>query len=209
MKPFLFPAAGILALAACASTPMGDRQPTPSSAEVDQVTAILKRDFHDKGPAKLSRFDLDDVQRACNMHADNPPAELAKSLQAEQMKRIVYPSDGLMGDWKAGEKIAASGRGMTWKDKPGVPGGGSCYNCHQLSPKQPSYGTLGPSLTAFAKKRGNGIDVQRYVYGKIYNAKAFNVCSIMPRLGTSHSLSEQQIKDVTAYLLDPASPVNQ
>ena len=56
MKPFLFPAAGILALAACASTPMGGKQPTPSSAEVDQVTAILKRDFHDKGPAKLSRF---------------------------------------------------------------------------------------------------------------------------------------------------------
>jgi sulfur-oxidizing protein SoxX len=31
----------------------------------------------------------------------------------------------------------------------------------------------------------------------------------MPRLGYSGTLSEQQIKDLVALLLDPASPVNQ
>jgi sulfur-oxidizing protein SoxX len=31
----------------------------------------------------------------------------------------------------------------------------------------------------------------------------------MPRLGFSGTLTEQQIKDLVAYLLDPASPVNQ
>jgi sulfur-oxidizing protein SoxX len=51
--------------------------------------------------------------------------------------------------------------------------------------------------------------MQRYVYGKIYNAKAYNLCSDMPRFGHTGSLTEQQIKDVTAYVLDPASPVNQ
>jgi sulfur-oxidizing protein SoxX len=30
----------------------------------------------------------------------------------------------------------------------------------------------------------------------------------MPRLGTSGTLTEQQIKDLVALLLDPASPVN-
>jgi sulfur-oxidizing protein SoxX len=50
--------------------------------------------------------------------------------------------------------------------------------------------------------------MQKYVYGKIYNAKAYNACSQMPRFGTTNSLTEEQIKDLTAYLLDPASPVN-
>jgi L-cysteine S-thiosulfotransferase len=33
-------------------------------------------------------------------------------------------------------------------------------------------------------------------------------CSNMPRFGYHKFLSEQQIKDVTAYLFDPQSPVN-
>ena len=90
---------------------------------------------------------------------------------------------------------------------PGV-AGGSCYNCHQLSPAEASYGTIGPSLLAFGKVRGNTTEVQRYVYGKIYNAKAYNLCSQMPRLGASGTLTPEQIKDLVALLLDPASPVN-
>ena len=50
--------------------------------------------------------------------------------------------------------------------------------------------------------------MQKYVYGKIYNAKAYSLCSQMPRFGSSGTLTEQQIKDVTAYVLDPNSPVN-
>jgi sulfur-oxidizing protein SoxX len=97
---------------------------------------------------------------------------------------------------------------MTWLDNPAAPSGGSCYNCHQLSEQEVSYGTLGPSLAQFGNKRGRGPDAQRYAYGKIYNAKAYNLCSQMPRLGTSGTLTEQQIKDLVAYLLDPDSPVN-
>jgi sulfur-oxidizing protein SoxX len=51
--------------------------------------------------------------------------------------------------------------------------------------------------------------MQKYVYGKIYNAKAFNPCSNMPRFGHSGTLTEKQIKDLVALLLDPNSPVNQ
>ena len=43
---------------------------------------------------------------------------------------------------------------------------------------------------------------------KIYNAKAFNLCSTMPRFGHSGTLTEKQIKDLVALLLDPNSPVN-
>ena len=173
-----------------------------------EVTEVLQRDFHARGQATMDRVVQDGLQRICTETNDRPPPELAKKLEADQMKTIVYPSGSLMGDWKRAEKTAQSGRGSMWSDKPGAPAGGSCYNCHQLSPEETSYGTIGPSLLGFGKKRGNGIEMQRYVYGKIYNSKAYNACSQMPRLGYAGTLTEEQIKDLTALLLDPASPVN-
>ena len=50
-----------------------------------------------------------------------------------------------------------------------------------------------------------------YVYRdmcKLWNAKAYNACSDMPRFGHAGILNEQQIRDVMALLLDPQSPVN-
>jgi sulfur-oxidizing protein SoxX len=173
------------------------------------VTEVIKRDFHPRGQATMDRVPQDAVQRVCTETHDKPPAGLAKQLEADQMKTIVFPSGSLMGDWKRAEKVAQSGRGSMWNDKPGAPAGGSCYNCHQLSPQETSYGTMGPSLLGFGKKRGSGPEMQKYVYGKIYNAKAYNACSQMPRLGFAGTLTEEQIKDLVALLLDPASPVNQ
>ena len=56
--------------------------------------------------------------------------------------------------------------------------------------------------------RGSSDAIQRYAYGKVYNSQAFSACSNMPRFGHNGILTEQQIKDVTALLLDPNSPVN-
>ena len=178
--------------------------PTPKDVE-----KLMQRDFRPRGQAGMERVVQDGIQRVCTETRDQPPAELAKRLEADQMKTIVFPQASLIGDWKNGERIAQNGRGMQWSDASGTPSGGSCYNCHQLSPKEISYGTIGPSLAGFGAKRGSGPEVQRYVYGKIYNAKAYNVCSQMPRLGYSGTLTEQQIKDLVGLLLDPASPVNQ
>jgi len=172
------------------------------------VTEALKRDFHPRGQAKMDRVPQDGLQRICTDTRDKPPAALAKQIEADQMRTIVFPTGSLMGDWKRAEKVAQDGRGSMWSDKPGAPAGGSCYNCHQISPQETSYGTLGPSLLGFGKKRGNGPDMQKYVYGKIYNAKAYNACSQMPRLGYAGTLTEDQIKDLVALLLDPESPVN-
>jgi sulfur-oxidizing protein SoxX len=194
----------LFAAVLCAFATAAAAEPTPA-----QVQAALERDFHAKGQATLERTAQDALQRVCTDSHDNPPAGLAKALQEDQMKTIAWPSGSLMGDWKRGEKIAQSGKGMTWKDKPGKAAGGSCYNCHQLSPKEESFGTIGPSLRGLGKTRGNSLEAQRYVYGKIYNAKAYALCSQMPRFGTSGTLDEQQIKDLVGLLLDPASPVNQ
>ena len=174
----------------------------------EDVEKILLRDFKPRGQATMDRVLQDGLQRLCTETKNNPPAEVAKALEADQMKSISYPSGELIGDWKRGERIAQGGRGLTWSDKPGAPGDGSCYNCHQLSPAELSHGTLGPSLLGFGKTRGSTLDIQRYVYGKIFNAKAYNLCSEMPRLGHSGTLTPEQIRDLVGLLLDPASPVN-
>jgi sulfur-oxidizing protein SoxX len=196
-----------LALGACSSVPVADRH-FASQAELDQVRAALQRDFHARGSAGLDRLQPDAVQSACNLHDNQPPEALAKKLEGEQFAAIPFPAGSLIGDWKRGQRIAQSGRGLQWNDGPKDVAGGSCYNCHQLSAQEASHGTLGPSLLGFGKLRGNSPEMQKYAYGRIYNSKAYNVCSQMPRLGHSRTLNEQQIKDLVGYLLDPASPVN-
>jgi len=173
------------------------------------VQKLMQRDFHARGQAGMDRVVQDALQRLCTESRDNPPAGAAKAIEADQMKTIVFPEGSLIGDWRRGEAIAQNGRGLQWTDKPGDAAGGSCYNCHQLSPREPSFGTIGPSLQRFGKIRGSGPELQKYVYGKIYNAKAYNACSQMPRLGHSGTLTSEQIKDLVGLLLDPASPVNQ
>ena len=200
-----------LALAACAALPfLAATQPAQADADRRAVAmAVIKKDFEPRGQAGLDRLAEDGLQTLCNRTGNNPPAYVAQRLEADQMAGIRYPSDGkLLGDWKQGEQIAQSGRGFTWTDNPGLPVGGNCYNCHQIAPKELSFGTVGPSLYQFGKLRGNGPDIQKYVYGKIFNAKAFNLCSEMPRFGHVGALNEQQIRHLVALLLDPESPVN-
>ena len=189
-------------LLAAASVPAA-AEPTPQ-----QVQTVMQRDFHPRGQATMERVVQDRLQRVCTETQNQPPADVTKTLEAEQMSTIVYPQGSLVGDWKRGEAIAQNGRGLTWNDKPGDPAGGSCYNCHELSPQELSHGTIGPSLRGFGKTRGASPEMQRYVYGKIYNAKAYNACSQMPRFGPSGTLTAEQIKDLVALLLDPGSPVN-
>jgi sulfur-oxidizing protein SoxX len=184
----------------------------PASAEEDYraaAIAMVKRDFRDRGQAKTDRLINDAVQAVCNRYDNAPPAELAKMMEANLQKDTPFPADGkLLGSWKSGEQIAQSGRGFTWSDAPAVAVGGNCYNCHQLAPQEISYGTLGPSLRNFGKIRGNTPETQRYVFAKIYNAKSFNLCSAMPRFGHVGALTESQIKDLVALILDAESPVN-
>jgi L-cysteine S-thiosulfotransferase len=179
----------------------------PSGVLAQDVQKVMQRDFQARGQATMDRVVQDGLQRVCTDTHDRPPSDLARQLEADQMKTIDFPQGSLIGDWKRGERIAQGGRGLTWNDKPGA-GEGSCYNCHQLSPQEMSHGTLGPTLLKFGWMRGNGPEMQRYAYGKIYNAKAYNLCSQMPRLGHSGTLTPEQIKDLVGLLLDPESPVN-
>jgi L-cysteine S-thiosulfotransferase len=173
------------------------------------AASLLKTDFKSKGPATVERVsDRDEVQQACSADKPLPPAR-AHALEAAQLKAVKYPADGnYLGDWKAGEKVAQNGRGMQWSDKVGAENGGNCYACHQVSKEEISFGNIGPSLYQYGKLRGASEAVVKYTWAKLYNAQAFNACSRMPRFGHNAVLTEQQMKDVMALLLDPKSPVN-
>jgi L-cysteine S-thiosulfotransferase len=207
-KAFIFASVVAAVMAGCATMEGGD------AALQKQAAETMKRDFHARGIAKMDRLNQDELQRVCTLTRDRPSPDVQKRLEAAEMTKVKLPADGrFLGDWKRGERIARIGRGMTWRDKPGKtsrgePNGGGCYNCHELSPKETSFGSVGPSLRQFGKKRGYGVDIQKYAYTKIYDAKAYTLCSTMPRFGASGTLTEQQIMDVTAYLMDPNSPVN-
>lgn len=173
--------------------------------------AMMKSSFVSKGPVTVDAvLHQDQAQKLCSEHAGTMSDAMAKQIEAGELKSIQPPSDGkYLGDWKRGETIAQSGSGMQFSDKPGGTNGGNCYACHQLAAKEISYGNIGPSLLHYGKLRGNSDAIVKYTWGKIYDSQAYKACSSMPRFGHNKVLTEQQIKDVVALLLDPASPVNQ
>jgi sulfur-oxidizing protein SoxX len=183
----------------------------PSKEEIAaNAAAMLKTSFKASGQASLDRLNQDETQALCSDLAGKAPSkEVAARIEKINLDAIKYPADGkLLGDWKNGEKIAQDGRGKQFSDDPAGPVGANCYACHQLAPQELSFGTIGPSLYQFGKLRGYGADTQRYAYGKIYTSEAYAACPNMPRFGHSGILNEQQLKDVTALLMDPQSPVN-
>ncbi|MEO7056644.1 MAG: sulfur oxidation c-type cytochrome SoxX, partial [Caldimonas sp.] len=142
-----FSAMAALGVAGCVST-----SSTPSGDVAMQ--AMLKTSFHAQGQATLDRLTQDPVQKACSGETA-PSAEVVAKLEKLELATIQPPPGGkYLGDWKEGEKLAQNGRGMTWSDPATAPNGGNCYNCHQLSKSEISYGTIGPSLYNYGKLRG-------------------------------------------------------
>ncbi len=184
--------------------------PTFAADYAKQADALMKADFRSKGLATVEgALTQDDAQRLCSSHPVALSKKVAARLEAEQLKLVKYPADGqYVGRWQEGEKIAQNGRGMQSSDKAGVPNGGNCYACHQMSKAEISFGNIGPSLYQYGKLRGQGDDIMKYTWAKVYNSQAFAACSNMPRFGHKGILDEQQLKDIVALLLDPASPVN-
>ena len=180
----------------------------------------VKTSFRDQGIVKASVLNTDETNLACSAAdvAGKPlDKKRAKEIEALNLKTIKWPSDGkFVGDWKQGEALAQSGRGLTYSDDATTPNGGNCYNCHQLDKKEISFGTIGPSLYNYGKLRGvtdvnspASKTIIEYTWGKIWNSKAYNACSNMPRAGHMGIMTEAQIRHLVALLVDPKSAVNQ
>ena len=207
---FACAAAAVLVVTGCATL--------PSPAQLDAETqALMKAAFRDEGIAKVDRIQQDLGQSACS--SDQPPADaVGEQVMSQAKASVKWPAGGqYLGDWREGERIAQNGRGMTWTDSSTAAGanGGSCYNCHQLSKEEISFGTIGPSLYNYGKNRGvsdlmspTAQPIIEYTWAKVYNSKSYNACSNMPRFGHMALLDAQQIAHVMSLLLDPRSPVN-
>ena len=191
---------------------------SPALAQDKSAPAKVDRAVFDKmladGFAKApedwrKKMELDETQRVCTETRNQPSNAQAAALMEREAKTIKFPADGkFLGDMKAGHKVANPGTGGQFTDKPGTYVGGNCYACHQMDPKEVSYGTIAPSLTGYGKARKQDEATFKEVWTKIYNSQAVVACSNMPSFGSHGILSEQQIKDVMAYLLSPESPVN-
>ena len=203
--------AALLLAAGCASL--------PAPQDLDrEALAVIKASFRDQGIAKVDRIQQDLGQSACS--SATPPSEaVAEQVMAQARAAVKWPAGGqYIGDWREGEKLAQNGRGMTWTDSSAAAkdNGGSCYNCHQISKQEISFGTIGPSLYNYGKNRGvanvtapTAQPIIEYTWMKIYNGKTYNACSNMPRFGHLGLLDEKQMAHLMALLLDPRSPVNQ
>ncbi|NBC47113.1 MAG: sulfur oxidation c-type cytochrome SoxX [Gammaproteobacteria bacterium] len=170
-----------------------------------------------EGGTARDRLEQDRTQKVCSAIArsgaalDRPTAAKISALAEESIQ--LPEGDIALGDWKKGEQIARSGYGYRMghrvDDHTGEPPGGNCYACHQLDPNETAHGTVGPSLAGYGRLRGTSDAMLKHTYQIIYNAHLFFPCTTMPRFGHNGTLTQEQIRDVMAYLLDPESPVNQ
>jgi len=196
--------AAILALALSAA-PAFAQQVDPARAD-----AAVKSAFPTAPADWAPRLNGDETMRQCSAAHNNPSKEIAEAIRKRELATIVYPPDNnFTGDWRKGEVLAQSGYGLRFTDyPPRQPNGGNCYACHQLTKKELSYGTLGPSLSEYGKLRDYKAEAVKAAYEKIYNSHVALPCSTMPRFGTNKVLTIEEIKDAVALLMSPDSPVN-
>lgn len=197
--------APVLIVAGCATY--------PDQATTRQIAEKMVSEGFTASPEHAKRLVQDKSQQICSKIGGT---ELTRAEADEVLKlaraSIKYPASGkLVGDWKAGDKLAHDGagdrisRGRLEKRKEN---GGLCQNCHALAPGEINVGNVGPSLTGYGAQRGNSQAIVKYTYDKIYNAWHSVPCSNMPRLGATGHLTPEQVAHMVAYLLAPQSPIN-
>ncbi|MEY2633224.1 MAG: hypothetical protein RIR00_1878 [Pseudomonadota bacterium] len=206
----------LLLCSALACSLSGAAEPTPPGGKyAADAEKVFAASFRSDNPSYwMTRLTQDETMKTCGKYRDNPPAKVSARLAELNRATIRYPVDGkLIGDWKEGEKLAAVGTGghigFIQPDPAGRLRGGNCYACHQLAKKEVAYGTIGPSLQHYGKMRGSSEEIVKYTYDKIYNSNAFLPCTNMPRFGLHSWLTPEQVTHIVAFLVDPASPVNQ
>ena len=183
---------GAVSLAAVAAAQAQQTSAPKPSIDPARADAMIKAAFPAANADFAPRLTPDETMRQCSASGNSPPKTVADAIQTREKAGIEYPADGnFMGDWKKGEALAQSGYGMRFTDYPPArANGGNCYACHQLTKKELSYGTLGPSLAEYGKLRDYKDAEVRAAYEKIYNSHAALPCSNMPRFGANKVLTE-------------------
>jgi cytochrome c2 len=136
-------------------------------------------------------------------------AKELEELQQQQKQTIIYPNNTnnitSANDWSSLPKTANSVNGKKLV--------ATCANCHALPDNDYSSAksNMGPSLVYLRNIliQKETAALYQYVYEKIYNAKAFHLCSAMPRFGAKKVLKPEEITDIISYLFAPNNGDNQ
>ena len=138
------------------------------------------------------------------------PKTEREALEKKVLATVKYPADGkYLGDYKQGERIAQNGVGMQWSDNEKTVNGGNCYDCHQIARRRSPTATSGRRCSATASCAAyNDDDASSTPGASSGTLTPTTLCSQHAALGDASILTEAQIKDVMALLLDPKSPVN-
>ncbi len=112
-----------------------------------------------------------------------PSLSLKNPVKPRPVQRVILKGP-LNGDPVRGKKIAYT------RSK------GNCLACHVLEPDGVQPGNVGPNLSF----QGLMNRPDQYLYQRIWDARFENPETIMPPFGTNEILTEQEIRDVVAYL---------
>jgi sulfur-oxidizing protein SoxA len=82
--------------------------------------------------------------------------------------------------------------------------GGGCLACHVMGPKTgEAPGNVGPGLSEIGKAGRS----DRWLFNYVYDARVYNPQSVMPPWGKHGFYSEDEIKDIVAFLKTLKTPV--
>jgi sulfur-oxidizing protein SoxX len=228
-KLFQYRARGVLAALCLAALAGGPAAAADSSGQSD-YTKMSSEDLAEhlifkakgfktdmatqEGTTVGKRLQQDELQKSCSGKGQMDSSRVSRVIELARGS-MEYPDDGIeLGDWKKGQSLAENAYGFrvghNIDDHGAKETGGLCINCHKMEEKKAiRSGTLGPSLVNYGNNRGTGEQTRKYTYEVLYNPHVFFPCTKMPRFGANEVLTQQKIRHIMAYLLDPESPVNQ
>lgn len=198
MRPYLIGVAASLVLQACATTespaPAAKAAATPAAQPTAAAPATpppgLPADALWDGTKKNHTVFPVPKPNSGELKTGEHPRDLGKWLtrshldtrSAPKPKKVTLEGP-LNGDPAKGKEVAMD------------TARGNCWACHAL-PGDPQPGNSGPSLIGFKSRGYSDADVYQYVYDR----RVINPATAMPPFGTFGTLSDQEIRDIVAYL---------
>ena len=184
---------------AAPAAPIGRRRHSTRRSQA-MMQGLVPRPGHRQGRPPATRT----WGRRPARPTSRPATRWPSRSRPQALATVKWPAGGqYIGDWKAGEKLAQSGRGMTWTDKSSRPQG-QRRQLLQLPPDRQGGNLLRHDrpepveLRQDPRRQGRDrphacADVVQYTWGKLWNSKAYAACSNMPRFG--HQEPARRIAD--------------
>ena len=185
----------------------------PSDAETSAKAAqVLKASFKARGQAGIDRLDQDETQKTCTEYAGKaPPKDVAEKIEKINLASIKWPADGKLHGRLEERREDRAGRAAA-SSSPTIPTGPGRRQLLRVPPARAAGSLVRHDRPAAVPVRQDA-RLQRRHRASTPTARSGTPrrtarARYMPRFGHSKILTEAQIKDLVALLMDPDSPVN-